>query len=461
MSASGKLSSTLRQAGEPVGPSGRPARQISQLVALLILGGAPVLIYFWFILHFGVNVPFQDSWNGTIPAARAFANGTLTFALLWAPHNENRMLVPDLIQAVLAVATHMDEIVDMMVGAGLLVAAVGLLAWLAHRSLSLPWIWLIPFPWILLSLVQVENTLWAFQLAWMLILFLTATALTVIEVAPRSRSALAVAMGLGVLASFSSLQGLIIWPVGLVYGLSRGWSRSRWISWVCVGMVSTGAYAWHIGAVQPPPHPTYALTHPVLAVHYFVELVGGMFVAHHGLLGAATLVVLVAVALTSFRDPRWWARLRVPLALILSGLLFDALVTEGRAPLGLLGATASRYTTYNLLLLAGIYLAAVAAVRAIHASPDAAVQSATLKVRGLVLAATCLVVLVQLAWGFPYGLYQGQVYFVNRSIGAHLLLNYRHESASKLGLYLFYPEGAYVKAWAPVLARHRWSVFSK
>ena len=454
------MTSLFGRARETVGTTGRQTMPLAQLDAFVVIGGAPVVIYFWFILHFGVNVPFQDSWNGTIPVVRAFANGNLTFALLWAPHNENRMLVPDLIQAALDVATHMNEIVDMVVSASMLVAAVGLFTWLAHRSLSLPWIWLIPLPWILLSLVQVENTLWAFQLAWMLILFLTAAALTAIELAPNSRAGLALAVGCGVLASFSSLQGLVIWPVGLVYGVSRGWSRSRWITWACVGAVSTAAYAWQIGPVQPPPHPGYALTHPVLSVHFFIELVGGMFVAHHGLLGAATLLVLVGAAAISYRDSRWWVRLRVPLALILSGLLFDVLVTEGRVPLGLLGATASRYTTYNLLLLAGIYLAAVAAARAVHSDPGSAVRFATLPMRRIVLCAAGLVVLVQLAWGFPYGLYQGQVYFVNRSIGAHLLLNYRHESASELGLYLFYPEGAYVKAWAPVLARHHWSVFS-
>ncbi len=430
--------------------------------AVTALGlGAPVALYLWFILHFGVNVPFQDTWNGTLPLLVAFARGHLTLAGLWAAHNENRELFPNLVLVLLDSATHMNEVVDMLVGAGLLTAAAGVVVWLAARSLRLPMPWLIPVPWLLLGLAQVENTLWAYQLAWMLIIFLTASVLALIELAQKRPSLVAAAVALALVASFSSLQGLLIWPVGLVYGLACGWGRRRFLLWAGIGVVAGVVYAWHIGPVYPTPHPAFMLLHPVLAIRFYLLLVGSIFVLHHTVLACLVLgLFLILAGVYAFPRRREWARLRLPLALILAALLFDAMVTEGRVQFGLLAAGASRYTSYNLILLVGVYLAAVSATEPSRLAKNWAglTQSSLLAAAPLGLSA--LLVIAQLGWGVPQGLYEGQVYLVNRSIGSQLLRNYRREPASRLGLYLFYPEGAYVKAWAPILDRHHWSTFS-
>ncbi len=422
---------------------------------------APVALYLWFVLHFGVNVPFQDTWNGTLPLLLAFARGHLTLAGLWAAHNENRELFPNLVLVLLDSSTHMNEVVDMLVGAGLLSCAAGVVVWLTTRTLRLPLPWLIPVPWLLLGLAQVENTLWAYQLAWMLIIFLTAASLALIELAPRRPVLVAAAVVLALIASFSSLQGLLVWPVGLVYGLARGWGPRRALLWTGVGLVAGVVYAWHIGPVYPTPHPTYMLHHPLLAVRFYLLLVGSVFVLHHTVLALLVLglaVYLAGVFASSRRSE--WARLRLPLALVLTGLLFDVLVTEGRVQFGLAAAGASRYTSYNLILLTGVYLAAVAAAEPSRLAKNwtGITQSSLLKTAPLALSA--LLVVVQLGWGVPQGLYEGQVYLVNRTIGSQLLRNYRHEPAARLGRYLFYPEGSYIKAWAPVLERHHWSTFS-
>jgi hypothetical protein len=76
---------------------------------------------------------------------------------------------------------------------------------------------------------------------------------------------------------------------------------------------------------------------------------------------------------------------------------------------------------------------------------------------------TAFVILIagQIAWSIPHGIVQGEQYRANRAVAARLLRNYREEPAPLLGRYLFYPEGQYVKQWAPVLQRHHWSVFSR
>jgi len=187
---------------------------------------------------------------------------------------------------------------------------------------------------------------------------------------------------------------------------------------------------------------------------------GAIFVGHRTILGAAVLVLSLMVLFFIVRTRGNWRRCRLPLALGSMSLLFNVVVTEGRVQFGLGAATASRYTTYNLLFLAAVYLGAVVA-----AGPPRSVREALdLPHRrafpGIVLAAAGLAVFCQLAWGVPNGLYQGQAYYVNRSIGAKLLLEYQNHSAAVVGQYLFYTEGPYVKRWAPVLKSHQWSVFS-
>ena len=68
-------------------------------------------------------------------------------------------------------------------------------------------------------------------------------------------------MLVAVVGSYSSLQGLLIWPVGLVLLYHR--RRPTWvfISWVVVGIATTAWYFhdYHIFAVGPQ----YALERPL------------------------------------------------------------------------------------------------------------------------------------------------------------------------------------------------------
>ena len=57
------------------------------------------------------------------------------------------------------------------------------------------------------------------------------------------------ALVLAVVTSFSSLQGLILWPVGVIWlVLSAGWDSQvvkRVIFWLGTGVVTTAVYFWN------------------------------------------------------------------------------------------------------------------------------------------------------------------------------------------------------------------------
>jgi hypothetical protein len=439
----------------PAPPSA--ARRLWLALVCLVMA-VPVGLDFWFIHSYAVNVPFADSWNGTLPSVRALVEGRLTFSLLWLPHNENRMLVPNLLQAVVDSHTRVNSVDDMYLSAILMTITLALLIWLAVRTTKVPLIWMVPIPFLYFSLVQAGNLLWAFQLAWMLILCCTLICLCALEASGASPGLFLVACLAAVVASFSSLQGLLLWPVGFVYAIGRGRSRLQLAVWAGLAVAVTAFYEWHIGNIYTVTSPTYALNHPVLAVRFFLQLMGNIVPDHHT---AFALVLLAASALVlwgALRRQIPASRLRLPLALWLSGLLFDILVTIGRLKLDV--PLSSRYTTYSLVFLIGVYLGVLTLL-----NPPARLRSLPkyLMARpwrsaltGLVLAA----VLLQVIWSFPNGLEQGRATLASREEAALVLRDFRSEPNTMLAHFLYPPSGAYVRSWATWLQARHWSVFA-
>ena len=55
--------------------------------------GLPIVGYFCFILHYGVNIPYQDGWND-ITVIHECSSHLLSCETLWTQHNEDRLLFP-------------------------------------------------------------------------------------------------------------------------------------------------------------------------------------------------------------------------------------------------------------------------------------------------------------------------------------------------------------------------------
>ena len=87
-----------------------------------------------------------------------------------------------------------------------------------------------------------------------------------------------------VVGSYSSIQGLLIWPIGLVLLYHR--RRPTWAfgSWVAAGLVTVAVYLhnYHANNVSP----TWALRHPRWSAKLFVFALGdvvGMQTPHGGI----------------------------------------------------------------------------------------------------------------------------------------------------------------------------------
>jgi hypothetical protein len=161
------------------------------------------------------------------------------------------------------------------------------------------------------------------------------------------------------------------------------------------------------------------------------------------------------------------------------GLLFAATVTEGRVIFGAWAASASRYTTFDLLVPVGIYLALLdrphvraPAVRAIGASdrvaldeppPRRSVLSPRTGWIGLRTARIAILVLIvaQFAVSLPQGIWGGRVNYVYQATAAKVLRNIDHLPDNEVVYYLYiFSNPSFLRHQAKTLERHHLSVFA-
>lgn len=322
----------------------------------------PVAAYFWFIDRFSVNVIYWDQWSDVNVI------GHPSIGNLWAQHLENRIFFPNLIVIVLAYTTHFNIVFEEYLSGVMLVVAAGLFIW-AHkrRSLSTPLIYYSPVMILMLSLAQAGNTLWGFQMAWYLLMLALAAALFFLDRPSLTGLVLTAAIAAAVVGSFTSLQGLLIWPVGLVLLWNRRRSKGLLLAWV-VSAVTTGAvYFIQFEFSATGDDNSYVFTHPIAAIQFFFSLIGDVggegenvgIVGHDVsiLLGVAIVTIAIWVVIAYGFRRNEATGYPIGVALICFGLLFAVTITVGRTSWGLWAAGASRYTTFDLLILIGCYLA--------------------------------------------------------------------------------------------------------
>ena len=325
----------------------------------------PVTAYFWFILHYGLNTVHGDQWNDIKIIADSYS-GKLSLGALWAQHNENRIFFPNLIVLALSRTTHFNIVVEECVGGILLALSIGLLA-VTHRRRVGPisWIFYCPMAFLMFSFVQYQNSLWGFQLAWYLVMFTATLTIYLLDRWVLTWPVLAMAIGSSVVASFSSLQGLLVWPIGFLLIVARRRRLPFAVAWAVAAVVTTVVYFVNFDTAAAGPT-FYAIQHPIDTAEFYLVLMGdvvgvnvtsmngtGIAVAFVGLL----IVVASGWALVS-RGTRGRAAAGLPIAaaLICFSLLFGVTVTQGRISAGLSAASQSRYTTFTLLALVGLYL---------------------------------------------------------------------------------------------------------
>jgi hypothetical protein len=355
--------------------SNLPSRLRSALtrhrLSLFAAAVASPIVYLVFVTHFWVNEPDADDWN-TLWLVSKSISGHLTLGMLWAQHNEDRMFVPNLVFVAAGRASQGNEETVIALSAAVFIATYFAFLGLCRTYLGrLTWPVVLVVGVVWFGFVDYGNALLAFQLAWYLVLGLFVGMLWLLIGNWAYR--VPAAMALAVLASFCSVQGLLLWPVGL---LCLRWTKVRSAPWIAAAIATTAVYfigysskltnagnlfpanllgAQSIGGISW----RYPLVHLGTTIELSVAELGVPFPAFRQLAG---VIILLAAAYVVVRGIQ--RRELFPIALIAFAALFDALVLLGRLHFGYEGVTASRYSMPGLVMLLGIIVYAWKHVKA-------------------------------------------------------------------------------------------------
>jgi hypothetical protein len=299
--------------------------------------------------------------------------------------------------------------------------------------------------------------------------------------------------------SFSSLEGLLIWPIGLVLLYQRKRSPAIALGWLAAAVASSGLYFYNFTINE---RYVGAWAHPLVAFKFFSFAIGdvvglqlnGSPYPYSGyaavrLLGLVIVVLAVGVLIAYGirRDESGGTPIGV--ALICAGLLFAVMVTNGRIVLGFQGASQSRYTTFDLLVPIGIYLSLLGrpfvelSSQRVNAWPagyghaEVALGKGARPLRdrtrwfryrllatgSLQAGARCalgIVIALQLALGLHYGLAGARTNYGNNIEAARVLRNFKHEPDDQLIFYLdSFGSTSFVREQAHTLEVHHLSLF--
>ena len=364
----------------------------------------PLLAYFWIVHHYGLNVIYADNWDDIRLIAHSFS-GSLTFGQLWAVHGENRILFPNLLVLAIAHTTHFNIVAEEYLNAVLLTATTGLLI-VTHRRRSpdTPWLYYAPVVFLMLTFVQGHNAIWGFQLSWYLVLASLAVVLLLLDQAHLGRWAFAGAIAAAVVGSYSSLQGLLIWPSALFLLWIRSRTKGCLVVWIIAATVIVGIFFYNFHFQHGDL--AYVLRHPIDSIAFYFFIIGDVVGlqappdGHVGNLAVAALgAVITGVAVWSVIRYGIRPSLTSPGALgvttILFGLMCAGLTTIGRASYG--PSVALRYAVFTLLVWVGCYLTLLSRPTAEGSRRDR-VESLSI-IRIIVAFAICLQVVLGTAWG--------------------------------------------------------------
>ena len=437
---------------------------------LSALMAIPVLFYFWYISTYGVNVLFWDEWVGFCPFYDKLQSGTLSFADLFTQHNEHRLFFPRIIFLLLGCFSNLNTVVNMYFSALLLVFTLAIIFYsyirfFGYSEKSL--LGFIPVPFLLFSFVQYENTLWGFQIAWYMLILFSVLSFVLLENIERGYILLVLAIISGVIASYSSLQGILVWPVGIVYFIFRGASekdnRLFWLkislSWTIIALLVVSLYFVNYHKPGYDPSIFFIFLHPVDGLKYFLSLISGIVplqsLSGAIILGSLLLVFYFYVILRVFKL-RGVSLFYLPILLIFFSLFFDIINTIGRSGLGIGCAFVSRYTSFNLIGVIGIYLALLTFTWAGQQSKIG--RKANIK-NSIALIILLLIIFSQIFISYSYGLEWGKNIKIKRTEGAYALLNYEKASDDTIERTLF-PNAKKVKKFASLCKKYKLNVFS-
>jgi len=330
----------------------------------------PLLIILWFIASFTVNIPFWDQWDLVNLFEKVFT-GRASFKDFFSQHNEHRIIFPKVIYTTLAFVSNWDVRYESYFSV-LLVTITFLIFYKistlsVNKNLSISRHLTNILTCILLfSLVQYENWLWGFQLAWFLVNMCLAIAVLIIALSNNYPKRLYLAAVPCFIASFSLAHGLLSWlaVIPSVASIQGSYKQKTQRVIVCILLFFCNLIIYLIGYQKPNNQTSllFILKYPLATGYYFFSLLGAPIVDKSTtstiFIGAMILLIFLLLTFQAVKisKPRFNLNLEVAswISIGLFAILFAFITTSGRSAFGIEHSTISRYTTCSILLIISV-----------------------------------------------------------------------------------------------------------
>jgi hypothetical protein len=338
------------------------------LISLVFICAGLIL---YFILRYGVDVPYNDQWEyvGFFEHAKS---GTLTFKELFNFQGEYRQLFPNLIFVGLGLLTQWNVRYEMIV-IFLMACAISYNVYrLAGYTLRVgkwqKWLVLLMVNFFIFSPCQYENWLFGVQIEYFMPILCVTSCMVVVSSGMNMKLKLLLCLLFSVISIYSAVNGLLCWflivPLFFVSDHNRRFFKKWWVIYIWIFFILITLKFYFTGYKTPVnfPSPFLFLQHPGEAIQYYLGVLGNPLRIVHTLkavmiVGGALLLIFVSQIIYvawHYKDKQLFRDAMVWIVLGLFSLATAAMITIGRFGFGLVQSLTPRYTTFSLYLIVAI-----------------------------------------------------------------------------------------------------------
>lgn len=396
---------------------------------------APSLFTLYSIHKNGVNVLWWDEWE-LVPLLQKVHDNMLTFKDLFAQHNEHRLLFPYIFMLAIIELTKLNTIYEMYFSWFLTNLTFIILFKMYQKGKTSTYSSLLlftPVALIFFTPRQFENIFMGWQIQYYLGILGVVASIYFLNKTDKVDYNFLMAIICGIVASFSVINGLLIWIIGIMVILSR--SRNKLLAeWILAGILTYIAffYDW----VRPSYHKIG------FDISYFLTNIGSPLSWEKTTalyIGGSVILLSIVVFIYLFKY-KFINDNIVPISLMAFSLLSAIMLTFGRSGFGVEQALSSRYISFTLLGVIGIYTIVVNVFK-------------DKKYMCFIIMAMLIIMMV---FNYTKGIEEEQSLHNDRVIMADNLLNYKTISDDKLSMY---PVADIVRERATFLEENRLNVF--
>ncbi len=326
-----------------------------------IIIGFSILLYYFYVLRFAINIPFHDEFHAALELINAYNNLDFPQNILelFRQHNEHRMSS----YHILVLAQYkIFDILNFRHIAMFSNMFMLLLFYLFYRLIpgTKILIWALVPVALLLFVPLFRNTDWGLMSMNGIFQYgLVFSSLALLE--KRESIAFVSACIIAAFATFSFGNGMFTFPLGFIILLTQK-SGSRWrvVIWSFIMIVCIGLYFSDYRSMEHQPSKLMALTMPLQTIQFVLMYFGGVFkpiiTYNYNCFTLAGGVIVTLFGLLFWKYRTKWTEDRLMITYILFVAMSAGAAAVSRVGMGLGVALSARYALLPAIFLILLYI---------------------------------------------------------------------------------------------------------